>query len=539
MEPAPGTLVTRNVKLVRPLGKGGMGSVWVGEHTTLETEVAVKFISPEHADKKRFVARFRREASSAAKIKSPHVVQVFDHGVTEAGVPYIVMELLQGEPLSRRLRRGPLTPREAAIVVSQVAKVLEVAHGQGIVHRDLKPDNLFLLESGYEVFVKVLDFGIAKQLAGGPSEITDTGAMVGTPYYMSPEMLVSPKDADHRVDLWALSVVAYHALTGKLPFRGETLAALSIAIHDGRFEPPSSVVGHLGADIDVWFKLALCRNIAGRFTTAAEMARSLRAAMPDAGDPSGDRTSEPFVTDGLPDTARPSDVVVSSARVIKEGHRESEEDTATEPSEPAPDTTTAADHTVTSDQLAAVRQGAHALAEADTLATPVSSVPGPPARDLSAGVVPRGAESTLEGTTSSGSLVAPGWWRRPRALVILVLFGVAAAAWLAAGRPASAPAKRSRQASPTPSGVVPQLVAASSARAREPVSPATPAPSARPTASAASTRVARARATARARGPLLEKRRSTPPLTAEPRAKCANPFVVDANGDLQPRPGCF
>src|SRR5262249_9734339 len=147
----------------------------------------------EHAE---YVERFRREATTPAQIKSPHVVQVFDHGVTERGVPYIVMELLSGEDLRRHVKRtGPLPPAKVAQIIAQAARALGRAHRLGIVHRDIKPDNLFILDVEGEPFVKVLDFGIAKH-AGESPQLTATGSMVGTPVYMSPEQLLSAKAVD-------------------------------------------------------------------------------------------------------------------------------------------------------------------------------------------------------------------------------------------------------------------------------------------------------------------------------------------------------
>ncbi|MBI4701237.1 MAG: serine/threonine protein kinase, partial [Deltaproteobacteria bacterium] len=227
MEPKPGTMVTPKVRLARPLGAGGMGSVWVADHLALEVEVAVKLISAEALQRDPGLAeRFKREAAVAAKIKSPHVVQMHDHGLTDDGTPYIVMELLAGESLRERLERCErLSPRETGLMLAQVAEVLSTAHAMGVVHRDLKPDNVFLVCSGYEIFVKVLDFGIAKHqgpAAGRP--LTRTDAVMGTPEYMSPEQLLSAKAVDHRADLWALGVVVYEALTGWRPFHGETQA---------------------------------------------------------------------------------------------------------------------------------------------------------------------------------------------------------------------------------------------------------------------------------------------------------------------------
>ena len=187
-----GQQITPTLRLVRVLGNGGMGSVWIADHLALRTQVAVKFMDAALAHSADFVRRFQSEAIAAAAIKSPHVVQVFDHGITAEQEPYIVMELLEGEDLRAHLRRtGPLTPAALAPIVSQVAKALSLAHELRIVHRDIKPANLFLMKHGDDVFVKVLDFGIAKvadDLAAGPNTIT--GNTMGTAPYMSPEQLV-------------------------------------------------------------------------------------------------------------------------------------------------------------------------------------------------------------------------------------------------------------------------------------------------------------------------------------------------------------
>ena len=189
-----GRLVTANVRLLSVLGQGGMGSVWRADHLTLDVQVAVKFISHEVAKRDPGLRdRFRREASIAAKIKSPHTVQIFDHGTMSDDTPFIVMELLEGKSLGDRLEGECLEVDETAVLVSQVAEVLARAHDMGIVHRDLKPDNLFLIEPGYEMFVKVLDFGVAKHTGLPQQSMTTTGAMIGTPFYMSPELIESPR----------------------------------------------------------------------------------------------------------------------------------------------------------------------------------------------------------------------------------------------------------------------------------------------------------------------------------------------------------
>ncbi|WP_437302198.1 protein kinase domain-containing protein [Sorangium sp. So ce388] len=279
----PGQQVTSTLRLARQLGKGAMGSVWVADHLTLGTQVAVKFMSPAYAEQSGFVERFRREAMAAAQIKSPHVAQVFDHGVTADGVPYIVMELLEGEDMKSRMQRlGALPPIEVTGIVSQTAKALGRAHQLGIVHRDIKPDNIFLLDVEGELFVKVVDFGVAKRVQGAPQGdlgMTSTGSVLGTPLYMSPEQLLSAKHVDLRADLWGLAVVAYHALTGQVPFRGETLGALSVVLHTGIFTPPSALRPELSPAIDAWMKRALALDPAARFASARQMAEALEHAV--------------------------------------------------------------------------------------------------------------------------------------------------------------------------------------------------------------------------------------------------------------------
>jgi serine/threonine-protein kinase len=275
-----GAVVGANVRLIRPLKRGGMGSVWLAEHLTLRTQVAVKFMSELLAQDSEYVARFSREAMASAQIKSPHVVQVFDHGISSDGTPYIVMELLEGEDLRTRLgRNGAISVEETASIVAQVARGLTKAHAVGIVHRDIKPDNIFLSDHDGEMFVKLLDFGIAKH-AAQESELgmTGTGAMVGTPHYMSPEQILSARRVDHRSDLWSLGVVAYRALTGQVPFQGETLGAVCIAIERGVFVPASQRRPGLPATLDPWFHRAFTREVDYRFQSAKEMAEALFGA---------------------------------------------------------------------------------------------------------------------------------------------------------------------------------------------------------------------------------------------------------------------
>ncbi len=277
----PGTMVTSSVRLSRPLGQGGMGSVWVADHLALETEVAVKFILPEMlaSGKGDPLERFRQEAKAAAKVKSPHVVQMFDQGVMGESTPYIVMELLHGESLGERLKRdGRLPAAEVVEVVQQTARALGAAHERGIVHRDIKPDNIFLVQSGGAVFCKVLDFGIAKRTDQSVEDSkTATGLVVGSPQYVNPERLQG-KPTDHYADLWALSVVAYQALTGKRPFDGDTLTALCLQICAGIHDPPSAVDSTCHAALDAWFRKALAPHAHERFASAVELAARFEEA---------------------------------------------------------------------------------------------------------------------------------------------------------------------------------------------------------------------------------------------------------------------
>jgi serine/threonine-protein kinase len=269
-------LVGASVRLARPIAAGGMGSIWLGEHLTLRTPVAVKFLSAELWDDPDAHARFNREATAAAQLRSPHVVQILDHGVTDDGTPYIVMELLEGEDLSQRLQRvRTLSMRATASIVVQACRALSRAHAHDVVHRDIKPNNLFLLDQDGETFVKLLDFGIAKTLRAADMAVTSTGKFLGTPLYMSPEQMASTKDVDFRSDLWSLGVVAYHCLVGRAPFDAETFGGLCIAINRGEYTPVSHCRPGFGPDVDGWFEKALAVDPARRFASAKAMAAAL------------------------------------------------------------------------------------------------------------------------------------------------------------------------------------------------------------------------------------------------------------------------
>lgn len=280
-EPYPGLELGGLVRLVEKLGEGGMGSVWTAEHLALRTNVAVKFLASHMVRDPSAAARFRREATAAARIRSPHVVQIFDHGVSDHFGPYIVMELLEGQSLATFIeRRGKLDPATTADIVGQLCKALGKAHALGIVHRDIKPDNVYLIDPEREPFVKVLDFGIAKNQSD-ELNVTSTGTMMGTPHYMSPEQMLSSKHVDLRSDLWAVGILTYHCLTGGVPFDGETFGAIAIAIAHGEFKAPLAGHGVGSVALDTWFRRALARDPGGRFASAEELAIALHAAVAD------------------------------------------------------------------------------------------------------------------------------------------------------------------------------------------------------------------------------------------------------------------
>ncbi|MEM7152476.1 MAG: serine/threonine-protein kinase [Myxococcota bacterium] len=275
-----GAVLADRYRLVRILGRGGMGAVWEAEHTSLGTPVAVKLIKPELADGERTRARFLREARSAAGLRSPHVVQIFDYGVQD-DTPYIAMELLEGESLAERLRRvGRLPPAQVMAIVAQVGRAVSKAHDRRIVHRDLKPDNIFIVEDDDAELCKVLDFGIAKVLPGDTTLEADTrsSAMLGTPYYMSPEQAIDASDVDGRSDLWSLAVIAFECVVGGRPFDASTVPALSVQILVDPIPVPSER-GKVPPGFDAWFARATQREPGDRFQSARELTQTLAEAL--------------------------------------------------------------------------------------------------------------------------------------------------------------------------------------------------------------------------------------------------------------------
>ena len=228
-----GATVGGKYRVDRIIGRGGMGAVFQATNLVIGKRVALKFLGQEAAQNREACQRFQREAEAAGMAESAHIVQIFDSGVTEGGLPFLVMELLTGEDLRARLRReGRLSVPEALRIVSQVLRALLRAHDAGIVHRDLKPDNVFLCARDDDPsFVKLVDFGISKVAHSRPADtLTRRGTVLGTAFYMSPEQAQSFADIDGRTDLFSVGAILFEMLVGKPPHVAPTYEAVLIAI---------------------------------------------------------------------------------------------------------------------------------------------------------------------------------------------------------------------------------------------------------------------------------------------------------------------
>jgi len=462
MAPRAGTRIHDDVTLLRPLARGGMGSVWVARHRKLETEVAVKFLSAGLGARDRTAAlRFRKEAALSAQLRSPHVVRTFDHGEMDDGRPYLVMELLEGETLTGLLARcDTMAPSDVVALVAQIGQVLDEAHLLGIVHRDIKPDNVFLVDAGDELFVKVLDFGIAKEIdVTGVSEVTSPGTLVGTPETMSPEQLLHPRTAEPQSDRWSLAVVAYRALVGRMPFTGETLASLSLAICHADYTPPSEAAA-LAPEVDAFFARAFALEPAQRFESARAMTEALSASL----------TGLPMPVRATPrrNAASPTPTWLTRSSVTIAGAAADVAKGAPEQSERRRNLRLFGMALLAALGLGVVADASWRRAVPKHVAHP--SAPFPPLADLLADGAP---------TSTAGPVVA----------------------------------SRAPDAAP---------------------------PSAEPTQAHTASPAARPPLTAGGQRKPLPSAASAPPSTASlPKPGCENPFQLDQEGDLVPKPGCM
>ncbi|RLB47240.1 MAG: hypothetical protein DRI90_26540, partial [Deltaproteobacteria bacterium] len=279
-EPTIGVLIAGRYRLEHQVGEGGMGSVWVAEDETLQRWVAVKLLGERSAGSRSARDRFEREATAIARLRSPHVVQVFDYG-TEGDRAYMVMELLHGQDLLVWLKANRPAPlRKVGAIIIQVARALRAAHRAGIVHRDLKPANIFVVRDHDQDVVKVFDFGLAKRArdASQLKELVDRtgeGVLLGTPRYMSPEQAHGAREVDHRGDLWSLGVIAYLAIVGRLPFDGDGVGEVITKISTETPRPPSAFLEDLPVTVDEFFERALAKEPADRFQSAQELIEAM------------------------------------------------------------------------------------------------------------------------------------------------------------------------------------------------------------------------------------------------------------------------
>lgn len=280
-DPLIGRVINDRYKIVSVIARGGMGKVYLAEQAPLGRKVALKVLNPNYqgdADPD-FHRRFFLEASTSAKLTHPNTVTVFDYGRTDDEVYYIAMELLEGRTLHKAIRDdAPMSPRRAVHIARQICRSLREAHGLGVIHRDLKPANVYLVEHGDEKdFVKVLDFGLVKDLEKEGEDLTQTGLFMGSPKYMSPEQIRGEK-VDARTDVYALGVILYEMMTGKVPFdRANSVNILMAHVHENA--PPMGVMlpgAAFPPELEAFVFKAMAKKAEDRYTTMDEVLNAIR-----------------------------------------------------------------------------------------------------------------------------------------------------------------------------------------------------------------------------------------------------------------------
>jgi serine/threonine protein kinase len=279
-----GTLLLDRYRLLKKLGEGGMGTVYLAEHVTIKKRCAIKLLNPEYAHKQDLVERFLQEARAASMIAHENVVEITDFGAAPNGSVFFVMEMLIGEDLAETIKRdAPLPWTRVAPIALQICRALGAAHGKGIIHRDMKPENCFRVERhGNPDFIKVLDFGIAKVTSDDPDgnagRLTSTGMIFGTPTYMSPEQAQGEK-VDQRSDIYALGVILYELLTGKVPFSADNFMGILTKHMFDEPPAPSEAAPHanISPEIEALVLKALQKERKFRFQTMDELAAAITA----------------------------------------------------------------------------------------------------------------------------------------------------------------------------------------------------------------------------------------------------------------------
>jgi eukaryotic-like serine/threonine-protein kinase len=277
--PPPGTIVAGKYRLEALLGVGGMGAVYRARHMLMDSDVALKWLRADMIGSREARERLLREAQSIARIRHPNVVQVFDVDIHE-GSPFMVMELLEGETFGELIAQRTLTTQRVIQLLVGALQGLAAAHERGIVHRDVKPENIFVVRTRQhpEGIAKLLDFGVSKidKLDPNSRRLTQTGSAVGTPLYMSMEQLTQTSEVDGRADLYAFGVVLYHALSGNLPFDGETFAGVVLSIATTKPRPLKHLRPELPAALDRVVMKAMARRREDRYPNAEALIAALR-----------------------------------------------------------------------------------------------------------------------------------------------------------------------------------------------------------------------------------------------------------------------
>jgi len=287
-DPILGTTLSGRYAVTRKIGQGGMGAVYEATHTLIGKRVAVKVLLDKYARKEQVVARLEQEARLASSIGHEHIIDITDFGQTDDGRTFVVMEFLEGESLAECLHReGPLPEARILDVIKQVGSALGAAHAKGVVHRDVKPENVFLLRRGDKDYVKVVDFGISKSLRQSDvgeddsPRLTQTGMVLGTPLYMSPEQARGDEELDHRIDVYALGVIMYELATGRVPYTGTNyLSIISQVLNDDPI-PPRELRPELSAEFEAIVLRAMDKDRAHRYATTEALIADVTALLDD------------------------------------------------------------------------------------------------------------------------------------------------------------------------------------------------------------------------------------------------------------------
>lgn len=276
-------------EITEKIGQGGMGAVYEARHTKIGKRVAVKVLLAKYLDRDQVVARLEQEARLASSIGHEHIIDITDFGETPDGRTFVVMEFLDGESLGACIQRdGPLPEQRVIRIAQQVAGALHAAHEKGIIHRDIKPENVFLLERKNHDFVKVVDFGISKSLApedegGNSPRLTQTGMVLGTPLYMSPEQARGSEKLDRRIDVYSLGVIMYEMITGEVPFHGSNYLSIISQVLNEEPQHPSEMRADISRDFEDVILRALAKDPEERYQSCEDLANDLTMLIADPG----------------------------------------------------------------------------------------------------------------------------------------------------------------------------------------------------------------------------------------------------------------